>query len=70
MNNETNWYSLVSGGMVIRQKVDLDTIVMDTLNFNYYEKICQNFGFVGEHPYELSFDYLIDNNVYSALMSV
>jgi hypothetical protein len=41
---------------------------MDTLSFDYYEKICQNFSFVGNQPYEFSFDYLIDNNIYSAFI--
>lgn len=36
---------------------------MDTLNLNYGQKICQNFAITSNDPYELSFDYLIDQNI-------
>jgi hypothetical protein len=56
--------------MVVRQLTDLNTTVMDTLSWNYDEKICQNFSVTSDIPYEFAFDVIIDRNIYSAYINV
>lgn len=48
----------------------MNTTVIDTVNNNTHEKICRDFAITDSNPYELSFDYLIDNNRGWAMLAI
>lgn len=66
----SGWYSLVSGTVKYRSLTSRNTTVMDTLSDNLDEKICSDYHVRSDTPYELSFDYTIDNNINFAELKV